>query len=58
MGSSIKEFTEFYDRGYWGLGSRKAEPSYDLFAVAMIMIQMLITQNGLNMEQMAKKHYL
>ncbi|WML60851.1 protein kinase [Neobacillus sp. PS2-9] len=38
QGRSIKEFTEFYDRGYWGLGSRKAEPSYDLFAVAMIMI--------------------
>ncbi|WP_096203235.1 protein kinase domain-containing protein [Bacillus sp. FJAT-45350] len=38
LGRSIKEYTEFYDRGYWGLGTRKAEPSYDLFAVAMIMI--------------------
>lgn len=38
QGRAIKEFTEFYDRGYWGLGSRKAEPSYDLFAVAMVMI--------------------
>ncbi|MDQ0202141.1 protein kinase domain-containing protein [Neobacillus ginsengisoli] len=38
QGRAIKEFTEFYDRGYWGLGTRKAEPSYDLFAVAMIMI--------------------
>lgn len=38
QGRAIKEFTEFYDRGYWGLGSRKAEPSYDLFAVAMMMI--------------------
>src|SRR6478672_7785295 len=38
QGRAIKEFTEFYDRGYWGLGSRKAEPSYDLFAVGMIMI--------------------
>lgn len=37
-GRAIKEFTEFFDRGYWGLGSRKAEASYDLFAVAMIMI--------------------
>lgn len=37
-GRAIKEFTEFYDRGYWGLGSRKAESTYDLFAVAMIMI--------------------
>lgn len=38
IGRSIKEYTEFFDRGYWGLGSRRAEPSYDLFSVAMIMI--------------------
>ncbi|MBM7097953.1 protein kinase family protein [Bacillus sp. H-16] len=38
MGRSVKEYTEFFDRGYWGLGSRKAEPSYDLFSVGMIMI--------------------
>jgi serine/threonine protein kinase len=38
QGRAIKEFTEFFDRGYWGLGTRKAEPSYDLFAVAMIVI--------------------
>ncbi|MGG0891761.1 protein kinase domain-containing protein [Cytobacillus horneckiae] len=37
-GRAIKEFTEFYDRGYWGLGSRKADPAYDLFATAMIFI--------------------
>ncbi|MBD8005918.1 serine/threonine protein kinase [Bacillus norwichensis] len=37
-GRSIKEFTEFFDRGYWGLGSRKAEPSYDIFSTAMLMI--------------------
>ncbi|WP_449538445.1 serine/threonine protein kinase [Ferdinandcohnia sp. Marseille-Q9671] len=38
QGRAIKEFTEFFDRGYWGAGSRRAEPSYDLFAVAMILI--------------------
>ncbi|PYZ95417.1 serine/threonine protein kinase [Alteribacter lacisalsi] len=37
-GRAIKEFTEFFDRGYWGLGGRKADPGYDLFAVAMILI--------------------
>lgn len=40
LGRSIKEYTEFFDRGYWGFGSRKAEPSYDLFAVVMVMINM------------------
>ncbi|MFB4165039.1 protein kinase family protein [Alteribacillus sp. JSM 102045] len=39
IGRAIKEYTEFYDRGYWGLGDRKAEPSYDLFSAAMIFIQ-------------------
>ena len=38
IGRSVKEYTEFFDRGYWGLGSRKADPAYDLFAVAMIMM--------------------
>lgn len=38
LGRSIKEYTEFFDRGYWGLGTRKAEPTYDLFAVAMIIM--------------------
>ena len=40
IGRSIKEYTEFFDRGYWGMGSRKAEPSYDLFAVTMIMMNL------------------
>ncbi|WP_010531203.1 protein kinase domain-containing protein [Lentibacillus jeotgali] len=38
IGRAIKEYTEFYDRGYWGLGSRKAEPSYDLFALVMVFL--------------------
>ncbi|WP_026578993.1 protein kinase domain-containing protein [Bacillus sp. SB47] len=37
-GRAIKEYTEFFDRGYWEFGTRKAEPSYDLFSVAMIMV--------------------
>lgn len=40
IGRSIKEYTEFFDRGYWGLGTRKAEPSYDLFSASMIMINL------------------
>ncbi|WP_100011859.1 protein kinase domain-containing protein [Lentibacillus sediminis] len=38
IGRAIKEYTEFYDRGYWGMGSRKAEPSYDLFAFVMVFL--------------------
>lgn len=38
IGRAIKEYTEFYDRGYWGIGSRRAEPSYDLFALVMVFL--------------------
>lgn len=38
MNRAVKEFTEFFDRGYWKMGSRKAEVQYDLFSVAMIWI--------------------
>lgn len=38
LGQSIKEYTVFYDRAYWYLGKRKAEPSYDLFATAMVTV--------------------
>ncbi|MCO7176942.1 hypothetical protein ACFP7A_12870 [Sporolactobacillus kofuensis] len=37
LGRSVREYTEFYDRGYWGIGGRRAEPSYDLFACVMIL---------------------
>ncbi|KLI02537.1 protein kinase domain-containing protein [Sporolactobacillus inulinus] len=38
IGRSVREYTEFFDRGYWGIGSRRAEPSYDLFSCVMILI--------------------
>ncbi|WP_163972102.1 protein kinase domain-containing protein [Oceanobacillus halotolerans] len=38
IGRAIKEYTEFFDRGYWKMGTRKAEPSYDLFALVMIIL--------------------
>ncbi|WLR41940.1 serine/threonine-protein kinase [Bacillus carboniphilus] len=44
LGRSIKEFTEFFDRGYWDLGTRKAEPSYDLFSVSMIYVNVVYKQ--------------
>ena len=39
QGRSIKEYTEFYDRAYWECGDRKAEPRYDLFALAMVVLR-------------------
>ncbi|MED1205995.1 protein kinase domain-containing protein [Heyndrickxia acidicola] len=40
QGRAIKEFTEFFDRGYWGAGTRKADPQYDLFAVSMVVVNL------------------
>lgn len=41
LGSSVKEFTDVFDRGYWGAGERRADTAYDLFAFAMIWIRLL-----------------
>ncbi|MGE8207402.1 protein kinase domain-containing protein [Heyndrickxia sp. NPDC080065] len=57
-GRAIKEFTEFFDRGYWGAGTRKAEPSYDLFAVSMVIINLFFparfTKKGEGIEYLKK----
>ncbi|UOQ49499.1 protein kinase [Gracilibacillus caseinilyticus] len=39
QGRAIKEYTEFYDRAYWQCGTRKADPGYDLFALAMVVLR-------------------
>jgi serine/threonine protein kinase len=56
IGRAIKEYTEYFDRGYWELGGRRAEPSYDLFALAMIVInaayQKRFNKNGEGINQL------
>ncbi len=46
IGRSVKQFTEWYDRGYWNAGSRSSDEAYDLFAFAVLMIQ-LLNEEGL-----------
>ena len=38
LGRAVKEYTELYDRGFWRMGDRKAEPAYDLFSTALIIL--------------------
>lgn len=38
IGRAVRQFTEDYDRASWQAGDRRAERSYDLFAVAVMMI--------------------
>ncbi|MFK4304862.1 serine/threonine protein kinase [Paenibacillus sp. RC254] len=40
-GRSVKQFTEWYDRGFWNAGSRNADSQYDLFAFALLTIHIL-----------------
>ncbi|MFE5324443.1 serine/threonine protein kinase [Paenibacillus sp. NPDC056579] len=43
-GKSVKQFTEVYDRGYWGAGSRSADEAYDMFALAVLLISSTDTE--------------
>jgi serine/threonine protein kinase len=39
-GRAVKQFTEIYDRGYWSAGTRIADEGYDLFAFAILFMQL------------------
>src|SRR5690554_1771885 len=40
FGKSVRQFTELYDRGYWNCGSRTSDNRYDLFAFAIVFMQL------------------
>ncbi|SCY99852.1 protein kinase domain-containing protein [Alkaliphilus peptidifermentans] len=42
IGGNIKEYTPAYDRAAWRCGERKAEASYDLFTILMILTRLII----------------
>lgn len=43
FGRSVRQFTPLYDRGFWGLGGRQSEPSYDVVGAMLLVI---CVQNG------------
>ncbi|SFM31632.1 serine/threonine protein kinase [Paenibacillus sp. 1_12] len=47
-GRSVKQFTEVYDRGYWGAGTRTADEGYDMFAFAMLLISSTETEQRMH----------
>ncbi|MDR0270150.1 serine/threonine protein kinase [Paenibacillus sp.] len=53
IGRSVKQFTEWYDRGYWNAGSRTSDEGYDLFAFAVLIIQLL---NEEELKAIASQH--
>jgi serine/threonine protein kinase len=45
-GRAVKQFTEIYDRGYWGAGTRIADEAYDLFAFTILFMQLSDQSHG------------
>lgn len=41
IGRSVKQFTEWYDRGFWNAGSRTADTAYDWFAFSVVCMHLL-----------------
>lgn len=41
IGRSVKQFTEWYDRGFWNAGTRAADPAYDWFAFSVVCMHLL-----------------
>lgn len=51
-GSSIREFTNNYDRASWNKGPRIADEGYNLFSLACIIIEMLEPKRFQNIKDM------
>ncbi|MCL6444760.1 MAG: phosphotransferase [Alicyclobacillus sp.] len=43
FGRAVRQFTPHYDRAYWGLGSRRADPAYDIQGVALLLACSLLS---------------
>ncbi|MHB1629848.1 MAG: protein kinase domain-containing protein [Bacilli bacterium] len=52
IGQAVREFTELYDRAWWGRGTRKADCRYDLFACAMLGLQLMAPIDQSDMERL------
>jgi len=46
IGKSVKQFTEWHDRGFWNAGSRTGDEAYDLFSFAVLCLR-LLNEGGL-----------
>jgi len=46
IGKSVKQFTEWHDRGFWNAGTRTGDEGYDLFSFAVLCLR-LMDESGL-----------
>lgn len=56
FGRSVRQFTPLYDRAFWQLGSRQSQGSYDLAAVALLILCSLCHQSLSNAQKMTPRH--
>jgi serine/threonine protein kinase, bacterial len=56
FGKGVRQFTEWYDRACWERGSRRADPGYDLFAVAMMVVRLLLPNEYKTMQAMMGRY--
>ncbi len=52
IGQAVREFTELYDRAWWGRGTRKADSHYDMFACALLGLQLLTPISPTDLERL------
>lgn len=45
IGERVKEYTAMYDRSNWNAGSRRADLSYQVFAMIILLISMLLSRD-------------
>lgn len=46
IGATIKEFTPLYDRAKWDMGLRRADVKYDLFAMCMMLVNLILSNDN------------
>jgi len=44
FGRGVRQFTKWYDRAWWGQGERKADPTYDLFALTQMICALCLPE--------------
>lgn len=42
FGQAVQQYTPWCDRAHWGMGARRADAAYDLFAVAQLLLSALV----------------